>query len=288
MSPVSTGAGRLSMDWLEAGRVWLAGLGLIGIGATLASALIGEPAQVRTTFGVALGVSALAVTFVSLWQAKIPASESWTVPETQGKLVLRMTQGDLFESAASDETTVLTMNRLYGLTTPDVVQGSLVRQLADRLGGISTLKSLSPGVFDRDVLLPTGSLQSVRIGGREYLLVAATSVVEGNRSASHLPLTDIVTSLAAIWRWARARGKSIRMPILGSGWSGSILAHEVIVALIALSLLGWQQEHPQLPRSLTVEVLFRRQDWSARSARGLRRFLRDVGFSRHSAPSNRS
>ena len=272
--------GGYSVDWWEVGRLWLAVVGIIGIATTVASVVISDiPGSSSMALALILGAAALGLVG-SAWVSRIPDAENWLAPDCQGRLVLRLTHGDILDSCPDRTSTVITMNRSFGLTTPDVLDTSLINQLATSLGGRQHLAERFPGCFDLEHEVPSGSLRELTLDGRRYLLVAATTVRKPEGSVTALPLQDVMLSLVAIWQWMDQKGRDVRMPILGSGWSGSTLGHEVLLTLIAVSLLSHQHERAQPAHMTTVEVVSRRQDRRTRTVKSIRGVLRDLGYSR--------
>lgn len=269
---------RDAVDWKEARRLWYPYFGGVGILATLASVLVRDLPSSRALILVLLAVILLSGFAVSAWLSRLPESQTWAVPGTHNSLKLRVGQGDLFDHSTPTTSTAITMNRHFGLTMPDVVEGSLVSQLARLAGGVETLKASDAGAFDLDHPEPPGSVRPLSVEGRQFLLVAAATVPQAGDELTRLPLRDILTALEGIWAWMRANKRDIRMPVLGSGNSGSHVAHETLLAVIALSLLGHQQESPPPIRPTQVEIVVSRDDWTYQALKRLRRLLAEMGF----------
>lgn len=275
------GAGRVrhTVDWVEAVRLWFSIFGVVGVVVTIMSVLIKNPQDSRATTLWLLGATAVVSALGAVWANRVPTSEDWLVPQSQDRLILRIRKGDLLGPCPERMSTLITMNRRFGLRSGDVLTGSLIRQLADRTGGVEEFsKKVSDVTFDCDRDLPLGTFQDAMVDGRSYLLLAATTAPTQGESVSTLPLRDIWPSLERVWTLMRTKGLDIRMPVLGSGRSGSSLGHELLMAVIAVSLVGDNHEHPQPTRTTLVEVVVSPDDWAPPAVKRFRSLLRDLGY----------
>lgn len=276
---VAAEAVKYGVDWPAVGRDSVTIFGLIGVVVTIASVLVYNPQGSRSVTLWALLYAAVVGLVIAVIRNHVPPVEEWTVPDCQGRLRFRIRRGDLFDPVVCHMTTVIPVNRRFGMTTTDVVAESLIRKLADLHGGPASILASGPSIqFDSPIDAPVGQCQELELQGRPYLLVAATTIPELGHTRTSLPIGDCWVALSALWRWGESRRRDIRLPVLGSGNSGSALGHELLMALIAVSILVEAHENP--PRFVqTIELVIYPPDWTPKRLQQLRALLKDLGYS---------
>lgn len=158
---------------------------------------------------------------------------------------LRVLVGDIF--AASDATTVITMNRHFDTAGPWVSGNSLVTQLiqrhyADRPDELrnAILKELAPEGEGEQSL---GRIARIATSNNTYLLLAVTDRHEQTRSS--VAVDAVWTSLSRLWQYARKNNISrLRLPVIGSGFARAQVGRVPLVLLLLTSYLTAAMEMP--------------------------------------------
>lgn len=267
-----------SLFWSINGKLF----GVIAAAVTIIAAVVPNLTAIR--FPLVIGI--IAAMILSAWfsfsRSKVSKDAVWVAPAGDGRVRLRIRKGDLFDPLdVTSKVTVITMNRRFGLTTVDVKDESLITQVASIFGDKDALAKSAPEVpFDWPTDLPMGTIYRVSAPDHDFVLLGMVQLPAAGAEASELPVGDLWQALAHLWKWGRAHRADLRIPVIGSGRSGSTLGHELLMALIALSLVTFLRDHNSPSRETEIEMVISDGDWEPERINQLNRLLTDLKFKR--------
>ena len=145
---------------------------------------------------------------------------------------------------------------MHGQFIKDVLAGqskTFVDLTSDALAGVTPEEpgvARSTGRRDRYAI---GTVARIDLNDRRYLLVALsrTDLLTLKASAT---VHDLWTCLAGVWKGSReySNGQSVRIPLIGSGLSGTGLPSRCLIEIAATSFLCYTKERKVADRVTLV------------------------------------
>ena len=217
-------------------------------------------------YGIFVGLAAT-VGIVRAWPAsrvelQIPASDSSFEIQfgdvLKDREVVVIPVNDFFDGELGDH---VSQNSLHGQFIRDVLGGqsqTFFDLTSDALADFVPEEegvARSSGRCDRYAI---GTVARVDVNDRRYLLVALSHTDLSSLKAS-ASVHDLWTCLAGVWKGIRqySNGRSVSMPLIGSGLSGVGLPLGHLIAIIVTSFLYHTKEERKLADVVTL-VLPRR------------------------------
>lgn len=275
---------RIELDWKRFGTIAWFLVSLAAALGTLLQLFISDLPRSRDTSIKIAAVVVLLSLLAACLLSRFPKSLTWRLRDHDAdRPTIRIGRGNLFADPSgigNDTVTVVTTNLHFALDNEiEVKNDALIAQLAD----------LSPGNRDgireqADVDAPkaasVGEIQEVVLDGRRYWLLAVAEVKQVGVAGHNLPMTNLWIALRSLWERADLNAVSLRMPIIGSGYSGAHQDHESLLMVVALSLIAHRTETETQNYDSIVDVVVHHKDLTPGRMRRFANSLRDMGFVR--------